>query len=587
MKKVLPLILLALALGACQLFNETTPTLLPPTQTLETEMPTPEPMTATLPATQAPALSLEEILAGLPFTAGPQPNGSFVVQEIQRADLTGDGREDVIVISRWKQNEAEEFAVALQVDIVSAEGAMLTSTNTWEELGSSPSTMELDEYSFLMFNQIETVDIVSLTGEPLPQAVVRIRYSGTGSILEAHILSFKDGVATTLSDIVAYKGWMEYQRDGYMISQPLYLYNEPNCCPCRTEKVAYTWDGAAFTIASSVREAIEGMDCPAFPTPGEWRALSAAGGLPPARRNAAMVYDAIRGRLVLFGGRRDNVALSDTWAFDLESSTWAEIVPAGATRPPARHSMVAGPDAMRQQMVITMGEAGPNVLFNDVWVLNLETNTWSQLLPSGVTPAPRYGAAGGIPEYSDSLLLTHGFTHQGGLDDTWILDLETVSWRNVTPPSALPLVRFFHGAAPLSWTQLTIFGGCSSPVGTCPQDDTWIFQVLDGSWQRFSGSGPAPRQQAGMVAMGDRGSALLFGGLGEWDTELDDVWIFDRIQGGWRQITLENSPAPRQGHSMAWMSYSSLTPGGAVAVFGGASGGAMLNDLWVFIPWDE
>lgn len=157
MKKAPLLVSLALLLCACQLFATITPTTLPPTQPLETETPptAAAPTATTIPKPEQPALSLEEILATLPFAAGTQPNGSFVVQEIQQADLTGDGREDVIVTSGWKQNEAEEFPARLQVDIVSAEGISLYSQNTWEELGESPSTMALDEYSFLMFNQIE------------------------------------------------------------------------------------------------------------------------------------------------------------------------------------------------------------------------------------------------------------------------------------------------------------------------------------------------------------------------------------------------------------------------------------------------
>jgi len=30
-----------------------------------------------------------------------------------------------------------------------------------------------------------------------------------------------------------------------------------------------------------------------------------------------------------------------------------------------------------------------------------------------------------------------------------------------------------------------------------------------------------------------------------------------------------------------------LTPGSAVAVFGGLSDNVMRNDLWLFIPWDD
>lgn len=592
MKKASLLAALVLLLCACQIFATSTPTTLPPTQPVETETsPTAAAPTATtIPKPEQPALSLEEILATLPFTAGAQPNGSFIVQEIQQADLTGDGREDIIITSGWKQNETEEFTSWLQVDIVSAEGIALTSLNTWEELGDSPSTMALDEYSFMMFNQIETVDIVALTGDPLPQVVVRIRYSGTGSILEAHVFSFEGSVTQSLADITAYKGWMEYLRDGYVLSYPLYLFNEPNCCPCRRETVTYTWDGAAFAATQTLREAIEGMEgCPAYPTPAEWRALSAVGASPPARRDAVLVYDAPRERLILFGGRNDMGLLNDTWTFDLINSSWTEIVPAGGQRPSPRHSVVAGVDGMNNQLVIATGTGEAGAALDDVWTLDFVTGVWQQRLITGAAPAGRFGSAGGIPNYGQTLLLSHGFNDDTSFEDTWALNLETFTWSDITPTGARPAARGWHLATPLSWTQLALFGGYTSPLGgEPPQGNTWVLDLLDGSWEEVTGPGPSPREFSNMVALSDRGTAMLFGGRDAAFAELNDVWMFDPARNGWRQVTLEGAePSPRQGHSMAWINYSSLTPGSAVAVFGGLSDNVMRNDLWLFIPWDD
>ncbi|MBN1921185.1 MAG: hypothetical protein JW892_08080 [Anaerolineae bacterium] len=594
MRKAPLLVLLALLLGACQIFAATTPTVLPPTQPPETETATPPsqvtPTATPIPTPEQPHPSLEEILATLPFTAGTQPNGSFVVQEIQQADLTGDGQEDVIITSGWKQNEAEEFPIQLQVDIISAQGIALYSQNTWEELGESPSTMLLDEYSFLMFNQIEAVDIVSLTGEVLPQVVVRIRYSGTGSILEAHILSFRDGAMQSLADITAYKGWMEYQREGYVLSYPLYLYNEPNCCPCRRETVTYTWDGAAFVTTQTLREEIEGMEgCPPFPTPTEWRALNAVGASPPARRDAALVYDSRREQIILFGGRDGIDNLNDTWVFDLATSTWSELVPADGRSPSPRHSMVAGLDAMHDQVVIATGTGEVGTALNEVWTLNLSTRVWRQQITLGAAPSERFGAAGGIPNYGQTLILSHGFNFDRSLDDTWALDLETFTWSNITPAGVRPVARGWHSAVPLSWTQIVLFGGYTDLLTyTPPQGDTWVLNLLNSNWNEVIGSGPSPREFSSMVTLGDRGTALLFGGRDAANVELNDVWRFDPGQGSWREITPENAgPSARQGHSMTLVGYSSLTPGSAVAIFGGLSDNVMRNDLWLFIPWDE
>ena len=588
MKKILLLSVLALLIGACQLFAPGTPTATPPLTSTTTPAATEPPVTPTFtptqpPATAEPTLSVEEILAQLPFTPGVQPNGSFVVQELQQADLTGDGRQDIIVLSSWKQNEAEEFAAPLQVDVFSATGELLYTQNTWETLGASPSTMPLDETSFFGYDRIEAVDVISLTGDAVPQLVVRIRYAGTGSILEAHVLSFKGGVTASLADITAYKGWMEYQGNGYLVSQPLYLYNEPNCCPCRKETVTYAWDGVAFTASAAQREALESMECPAFPTPAEWRALAASGPLPPARRDAVLAYDTRRERLLLFGGRDGERAFNDTWAFDLNTSTWTEIVPPAALRPTPRYSAVAGLDALRERLVLVAGAGDGGAALNEVWTLNLAADVWQQQPISGDAPAARFGAAGGIADYSNTLILSHGLNGDRSFNDTWALDLETFTWRNVTPAGALPAARGWHSAAPLGGMQLALFGG--APL---LQGDTWLLDLRNGSWRELTGPGPSARGFAGMATLSDRGAVLLFGGQGAGNVELNDVWLLDPSQNGWRQVQPGNAgPTPRQGHSMAWVGYSALTPGSAVAVFGGLSGGVMRNDLWLFIPWDE
>jgi hypothetical protein len=38
---------------------------------------------------------------------------------------------------------------------------------------------------------------------------------------------------------------------------------------------------------------------------------------PPPREGACMIYDAMNGQVVIFGGRRDNEYLGDTWILDL------------------------------------------------------------------------------------------------------------------------------------------------------------------------------------------------------------------------------------------------------------------------------
>lgn len=83
-----------------------------------------------------------------------------------------------------------------------------------------------------------------------------------------------------------------------------------------------------------------------------WEALAAAG--PEARYGAAMTYDSLRRRFVLFGGARmanGGQLVNDTWVFDLGASAWTRLEP--AHRPEARefHAMCYDPDRDRVVML--------------------------------------------------------------------------------------------------------------------------------------------------------------------------------------------------------------------------------------------
>src|SRR5690606_17685211 len=114
-----------------------------------------------------------------------------------------------------------------------------------------------------------------------------------------------------------------------------------------------------------------------------WRELTVEGPLPPARRDHALVWDADRRRAVLFGGRGNGIfaALDDTWVFDGER--WTRI--AHDVHPVARtgHAMVW--DAERGVVVLFGGMSGGDAL-DDTW--ELHGDTWIEV-PTATTPPAR------------------------------------------------------------------------------------------------------------------------------------------------------------------------------------------------------
>lgn len=566
--------------GPSQPGPQPTSTSLPPEPTAP-----PSPTALSLSPTPAPTVEGE---------AETLPNGRLLERDVLPADLDGDGTAEQIVLSNWMEaGEDEPFPVTLEVAILDAEGEMLYQQRTWDDWEDmdDPSTAPADGMSLFAYNLIESVAVQDLTGDGRPEVTIQKRYAGTGHLLEVTILHMAEGEIVPRFEGQFYKGGLMLTLDGFEASQPLYLYGEANCCPCRFETLRYRWDGERFVGTERVREGVdpESEVCPAFPRAARWERVEVADG-PPPRRDAAMVYDSARSRVILFGGRAGSLSLSDTWAFDLNERRWQQLATDGAS-PPARFSMVAGIDAPNERLLIATGQTDDGSVFDDVWALDLTTDQWQEVAVAGERPAARYGAGGGIFSYSDALYLSHGFADTR-YDDTWAFDLESNQWRNVTPAGTLPLKRCLHGAVMSSPDSMFLYGGCASGFGPCPLGDSWALDGTLDRWLEVSSEGPSARLFPAMTLMDDRSAVLLFGGEGEGAQDQNDLWRFDLVTQQWQEISAEGeAPTARDGHSMVW-AYNFAEPesemaGNYAVIFGGASGREALNDLWLFYPGDE
>src|SRR5260221_7072615 len=205
-----------------------------------------------------------------------------------------------------------------------------------------------------------------------------------------------------------------------------------------------------------------GNDTWRFALDGSGFSAVSAAGIPPVVRNAhAMIYDPVRQRVLVFGGRSTTAYLNDLHALSIGGTpTWSSIAASGS--PPApREGSQAIYDPIRDRMVVWGGLNDAN-RFTDVWALDLAgTPTWSQLVADG-------GLSGfypGSPAVYDSRrdrLVVMGAT---------IAETHTKAWAlPVTgPPSWTPLAggtsvtqRFYISAAYDSVNDRVLtFGGAS------------------------------------------------------------------------------------------------------------------------------
>ena len=81
--------------------------------------------------------------------------------------------------------------------------------------------------------------------------IVPMRYSGSGTILELGIHVWNGAGLTMVYFDDGVHGTWRKSGDDIIFEESLYLYGEPNCCPCNRQTLQYTWDGTAFIQTGS------------------------------------------------------------------------------------------------------------------------------------------------------------------------------------------------------------------------------------------------------------------------------------------------------------------------------------------------
>jgi len=182
----------------------------------------------------------------------------------------------------------------------------------------------------------------------------------------------------------------------------------------------------------------------------QWQAVTTANAGPGPRYEHAMQYNPATNQVFLFGGRDGTQTFNDVWALDVESLTWRQVAANAPVAPPARFSTVMVVDNAGQNLYVATGHTQDGQNFNDVWKLNLSTESWTDLTATaGPAPTARYGAPGG--NLGGNLVTTHGFGDTR-YDDTWRFNVATEQWENISPDGPRPLRRCLFAAAPVNNT---------------------------------------------------------------------------------------------------------------------------------------
>jgi photosystem II stability/assembly factor-like uncharacterized protein len=218
----------------------------------------------------------------------------------------------------------------------------------------------------------------------------------------------------------------------------------------------------------------------AMPGVETWTKLSPAG-VPPSARSSNAIYDAVHDRMIVFGGRGVGSSLyNDVWALDLSTpgaEVWTELDPLGSP-PLARCAHSAIYDAVHGRMIVFGGVDDDRNYLDDLWALDLTlgAETWTQPSPTGTLPSARRRHSAVYDAPRSRMLLFGGETDDGYLNDVWALDLGTPgaeTWDQLDPYGLLPPGREDHMAVyDAAHERMVVFGG--------DYDNGW--QLLNDAW---------------------------------------------------------------------------------------------------------
>ena len=161
---------------------------------------------------------------------------------------------------------------------------------------------------------------------------------------------------------------------------------------------------------------------------------------PSARYGHVEIFDSYHRRFIVFGGTNGSSWYSDTWRLSADGCgvDWDSVSTTGG--PPARAFASAIYDSLNNRMVVFGGQNGSG-LTNSTWVLNLSTWQWSDLSPSGTAPCARRGAAVAYNPSDPAMYLHEGETVAGAIAswDSWKLTLPTSgtpTWSRISPSTS-------------------------------------------------------------------------------------------------------------------------------------------------------
>lgn len=264
----------------------------------------------------------------------------------------------------------------------------------------------------------------------------------------------------------------------------------------------------------------------------------------PATRRAghSMVWDARDNLLLVFGGiNNQGAVLNDLWAYSPGSGNWTQLSAQQAVQSGSTCGAVPAPrmnaamvwDSVDQKVLMYGGVDASNNYFGDLWSFDPAAKTWTAIQCANNSPGSRASNAVWDGQH---MFVLGGLNGNGFLKDFWMYT-PGGSWQQLADFPAGP-----RGYQTVVWdshdSRLYTFGGLDA--NGLQQSDFWMYSPNSG-WAQVmpaSANNPLGRQEA-IGTWDAKNNVLLM--MGGWETGQGvpfwGVWVYDPAQNAWGLIT--------------------------------------------------
>ena len=197
----------------------------------------------------------------------------------------------------------------------------------------------------------------------------------------------------------------------------------------------------------------------------DWTLLS-PNSSPPGRGGMSMTYDSGRDRVVFYGGEDYTQGWGETWEFD--GTDWVNRI--GNPRPLYGMDTALVYDSARGRCVLHGG--GPTWDANGTW--EWDGFSWTNLNPAIASPPPyRLSPALAYDEDRQVVVMFGGNDGTNQLNDTWEYNGFTYTWTQVTTTTTPPARTSHRLTYDSDRKRIVMFGGAT---GVLSLDDTWEYR---------------------------------------------------------------------------------------------------------------